>query len=126
MKKIGWFELLIYACVFIAPLMVSSVSFAGDVVDVSTMNGKVMCGYQGWFTCEGDGAGRGWFHWGKRGEFKPGACTIDLWPDMSELDDDEKFPTEFKYKDGSAASVFSSFKEKNGGAPLSMDEGLWN
>ena len=23
----------------------------------------MLCGYQGWFACEGDGAGRGWHHW---------------------------------------------------------------
>src|SRR3954464_650030 len=32
-------------------------------VDTSTLTGKVMCGYQGWFNCDGDGAGRGWAHW---------------------------------------------------------------
>src|SRR5512146_2437127 len=50
-----------------------------------TMTGKVLCGYQGWFTCPGDGSGRGWFHWSKD-VFEPGSCTIDLWPDMSEYD----------------------------------------
>ena len=49
-------------------------------VDPSTMTGKVLCGYQGWFTAEGDGSGRGWFHYGGRGGFKPGNCSIDLWP----------------------------------------------
>ncbi|MEI9897852.1 MAG: hypothetical protein WDN28_29340 [Chthoniobacter sp.] len=29
-------------------------------VDTGTLTGKVMCGYQGWFNCEGDGANRGW------------------------------------------------------------------
>ncbi|CAE7360439.1 unnamed protein product, partial [Symbiodinium sp. CCMP2456] len=43
--------------------------------------GSVTCGYQGWFTCPGDGSDRGWHHWGKGGDFMPGACTIDLWPD---------------------------------------------
>lgn len=33
------------------------------VVDASTLTGKVMCGYQGWFNCESDGAERGWVHW---------------------------------------------------------------
>ena len=31
-------------------------------VDTSTLSNKVMCGYQGWFNVEGDGAERGWVH----------------------------------------------------------------
>ncbi|MHB8957244.1 MAG: hypothetical protein ACYC4U_30135 [Pirellulaceae bacterium] len=60
-------------------------------VDTSTLSGKVMCGYQGWFTTPDDGAQRGWTHYGRRGRFEPGSCTIDLWPDVSELDDDEPY-----------------------------------
>ncbi|MEX2185774.1 MAG: glycoside hydrolase family 71/99-like protein [Pirellulales bacterium] len=81
-------------------------------VDASSLQGKVMCGYQGWFTAEGDGSGRGWTHYGHGGRFEPGACTIDLWPDLSELDDDEKFATAFRHADGSAAQVFSSIHPK--------------
>lgn len=81
-------------------------------VDVSTLDGKVMCGYQGWFNTPGDGAGRGWTHYGRRGRFEPGYCTIDLWPDVSELDDDEKFATAFRHADGSPAHVFSSHSRK--------------
>jgi hypothetical protein len=80
-------------------------------VDTSTMTGKVLCGYQGWFTCPGDGSARGWFHWGK-GVFEPGNCNIDLWPDISEYDNDERFPTPFKYADGSPAYVYSSMNPK--------------
>ncbi len=81
-------------------------------VDASTLRGKVMCGYQGWFAAEGDGCGRGWYHWkGPRG-FMPGSCTIDLWPDVSELDPDERYATAFRHADGRPAEVFSSFNQK--------------
>src|SRR5205809_112692 len=60
----------------------SSVSNPG--VDRSTMTGKVLCGYQGWFAAQGDGVGRGWYHWLGRNGFEPGSCKIDLWPDVSE------------------------------------------
>jgi len=79
-------------------------------VDTSTLLGKTMCGYQGWFNCEGDGAERGWFHWTKgSGPMAPGNAKVDLWPDVSELKPDERFATEFRHADGSAAEVFSSF-----------------
>jgi hypothetical protein len=81
-------------------------------VDCSTLTGKVMCGYQGWFTTPGDGSGRGWRHYPSRGQFKPGSCGIDLWPDMSELDEDEKYPTPFRDKEGRVATVFSSHQRK--------------
>ena len=80
-------------------------------VNVATLTGKVMCGYQGWFTTPGDGAGRGWFHYGGR-DFGPGHCTIDLWPDITELGEDEKHPTPFRHADGSVAHVFSSMNRK--------------
>lgn len=88
----------------------SSVSKPG--VDVKTLNGKVMCGYQGWFAAEGDGLGRGWYHWNGRNGFQPGSCKIDLWPDVSELDADERYATPFKHADGSPAEVYSAFTRK--------------
>lgn len=81
-------------------------------VDTTTLTGKVMCGYQGWFATEGDGSGRGWVHFGRGKEFRPGHCTIDLWPDMSEMDPDETYRTPFKHKDDKAAYVFSSYNQK--------------
>ena len=63
--------------------------YAGPVVrgvDTSTLSNKVMCGYQGWFNAEGDGAERGWVHWTKRrGPLEPGNAQIDLWPEVSEF-----------------------------------------
>jgi len=81
-------------------------------VDTSTMHKKVMCGYQGWFSAEDDGAQKGWFHYSARGRFEPGHCSIDLWPDVSELDAEEKYATPFKHADGTTACVFSSHNRK--------------
>ena len=82
-------------------------------VDTTTLIGKVMCGYQGWFNCDGDGAERGWVHWTKgRGPLAPGNAKIDLWPDLSEFAAEERFATGFHHADGSVAEVFSSFKKE--------------
>lgn len=96
------------------------VNLAGDTqeqvrgVDCGTLHGKVMCGYQGWFNCEGDGAGLGWTHWTKD-RFKPFArdnVKIDLWPDVSELGQAERFATGFSHVNGQPAEVFSSFNRE--------------
>ena len=81
-------------------------------VDTSTVYGKVMCGYQGWFRAPGDGSGQGWVHWGRGSAFNPDSCTIDYWPDTRELTDEEKYPTDFRHADGSTAYVYSSFDKK--------------
>lgn len=81
-------------------------------VDSTTLSGKVMCGYQGWFNGEGDGAERGWFHWTKRGGAPgPGNIKVDLWPDVTELGPAERFATGFKDANGRVAEVFSSFNQ---------------
>jgi hypothetical protein len=82
------------------------------VVDAEGLAGKIMCGYQGWFDCPDDGSERGWVHWGRSGQFAPGYCTVDWWPDMSEYGEDEKFATGFQNADGSTAYVFSSHNRK--------------
>lgn len=81
------------------------------LVPNTTLEGKVMCGYQGWFNAQGDGANRGWRHW--NGTLPgPGNTSVDLWPDTSELAPNERFDTGFKLKDGRVAQVFSSFKRQ--------------
>lgn len=79
-------------------------------VDTRTLHGKVMAGYQGWFNTPGDGAGRGWFHWSKsRDEMGDGTAKVDLWPDMSEYGEHERYATGFTNPDGTPAEVFSSY-----------------
>ena len=79
-------------------------------VDATTLRGKVMCGYQGWFRCPGDAAGLGWVHWSRdRNRIAPETLTFEMWPDMTEYADEEQFPAPgFTYPDGSQATLFSS------------------
>jgi hypothetical protein len=81
-------------------------------VDVRTLDRKVMCGYQGWFRTPPDGSGLNWLHYDQNERFEPGHCSIDLWPDLRDFDDDEKHPTAFRHRDGSTAHVFSSLNQK--------------
>ncbi|MDT8432122.1 MAG: hypothetical protein RQ746_11425, partial [Bacteroidales bacterium] len=77
------------------------------VVDNSTLDGKVMFGYQGWFNHPDDGAGLGWVHWGNF--YEPLRSTVDMYPDMREYGQDEKYDAHLTFPDGSMAPVFSSF-----------------
>jgi hypothetical protein len=103
---------LLRAVIWLAAVVAPLTAFSAAPVDVSTLTGKVMCGYQGWFNCEGDGAGRGWVHWNKgKGPLAPGNAKNDLWPDVSELGPEERFATGFRHTNGRPAEVFSSFKQ---------------
>jgi len=88
-------------------------AFDNAPVDTSTLNGKVMFGYQGWFLCPGDGSDLNrWHHWLKNDPPDPVRLDIDTWPDMRELDPDERFPTAFLLPNGEPAEVFSSYTQK--------------
>ena len=93
------------------PVISQSAATEGGRVDCSTIYGKVLCGYQGWFGVPGDGgSGNGWHHWTKNWAepLADGNAKIDLWPDVSELSPAERFQTGFKLSDGRPAEVFSS------------------
>jgi hypothetical protein len=79
-------------------------------IDATTLYKKVLCGYQGWFGCPGDDADRGWVHWGRNpGRIAPETLTVDMWPDMTEYTDEEKYPVPgFTQADGRQAHLFSS------------------
>ena len=78
--------------------------------DASTLDKKVLLGYQGWFTCPSDGSGR-WSHW-SRGAPSPDTLTIDLYPDLSELDADELCEVPGMTISGKPAYLFSSRNPK--------------
>lgn len=78
----------------------------------TTLNGRHVVGYQGWFACPSDAGGRGWRHWFRGGQPSVEALTVDMWPDTSGFDQDELCPTPFVKPDGGQAFLFSSQQEK--------------
>ena len=81
-------------------------------VDPSTMKGKIFCGYQGWFTTQGDGSPKSWIHWtsnGKRPNYDN--IRVDAWPDLTEISEQNRYGTDLKFPDGSSAYVFSSLDQ---------------
>ena len=93
------------------PDLVEEVKYDTTGVLFKSYNGLVMAGYQGWFTAEGDGAGRGWHHYQKNGKFEPGSASIDFWPDVTDYS--KTYNTAFKYATGQAAKVYSPYDEES-------------
>jgi len=81
--------------------------YIGDhPVDANSLAGKVICGYQGWFRAGGDPSGQGWVHY-VHGDFSD--LTVEMWPDMSEYSEAEKYPVPgWTHANGDQAYLFSS------------------
>ena len=82
-------------------------------VDATTLDGKVLCGYQGWFNTPGDGTDFGFVHWGQ-GLDRPdgGRFTVDMWPDLSEYDPRDLCDVPgLKMPDGSPARLYSAYRK---------------
>lgn len=86
----------------------------GPEIDPTTLRHKVLCGYQGWFRCPDDPAREGWRHWSRDArKIGPDSLTFEMWPDMTECEDDEKYPAPgFTYPTGKPAHLFSSANPK--------------
>src|SRR5260370_11293351 len=61
-----------------------------QAVDASSLKGKVLLGYQGWFRCPGGGpSGTNWSHWTSSGVPTAASISIDMYPDMREFEPGE-------------------------------------
>lgn len=91
--------------------VVNDDSGGDDVVAPTTMTGKIMAGYQGWFTAKNDGGYNKWDHWcdHKQDMPRPDNVKFDMWPDLREYAAKELYPTAFTYADGSNAGLYSAY-----------------
>jgi hypothetical protein len=63
-----------------------------QAVDFTTLDGKVLLGYQGWFNCPGDGdPNRGWRSWAN-GTPSPKKLAVDMYPDLIEFNPSDLCP----------------------------------
>jgi hypothetical protein len=115
MSRLSRFALLIFAltaCGFLAPSFPNRAAEdpGAPEVDVKTLQGRMMCGYQGWFRCPGDAADQGWVHWSRDPRrLSPETVSFEMWPDMREYGDKERFAAgDFADADGKQAYLFSS------------------
>ena len=78
-------------------------------IDASTIKGKVLCGYQMWFGAVGDGVHNRWVHWASATRISKDNLTVEMWPDLTDYPESERFPVEgLKHSDGRTAYLFSS------------------
>jgi hypothetical protein len=81
-------------------------------VDFSTLYGKHVVGYQGWFSCLTDPDGLRWRHWFRGNQPVATDLVVDMWPDTSELTPPELCPTGLSLPSGKPAYLFSSDNAK--------------
>ena len=97
-------------CIALFSLLLFCTLHAADEIDASSLRGRVLCGYQGWFRCPGDAMNAGWIHWSRDGKrITPETLTFEMWPDLSGFPENERFNAPgFTYPDGRQAQLFSS------------------
>jgi hypothetical protein len=88
--------------------------------DPSSIIGKVVCGYQGWFTAEGDGSPiNTWSHWSIGTAPKAGVLPnpnpnldFDVYPDVEYYDSSSLFQTNFAtLGNGTSSKLYASIKQ---------------
>jgi uncharacterized protein (TIGR03437 family) len=86
---------------------------AAGGVDPSTLTGKVLLGYQGWFRCPGGGpSGTNWSHWTSSGVPTAASISIDMYPDMREFEPGEACAIPNMTVGDSPAYLFSAGNSK--------------
>ncbi|KAL0478273.1 hypothetical protein AKO1_008556 [Acrasis kona] len=90
-------------------LLASAVWCASPTVDPTTLKGKVMFGYQGWFNTPNDVTSQGFRHWSTSlSTVDASTVRVDMWPDTSEYNQSLLYNTGFTFPNGTVAKLFSS------------------
>ncbi len=106
--------------IFLFSVLFFNTARAQGPVDPSSIIGKVVCGYQGWFNCTGDGSPiNHWSHWSPGNPPQAGVApnpnpnlTFDAYPDVSIYNPASLFQTNFANQgNGNPAQLFSSYKQ---------------
>jgi hypothetical protein len=100
-------------------LLISSLR-AQVAPEAQSITGKVIAGYQGWFTCYGDGSPIArWRHWSggvyqsNAGAPAPGSLTFEAYPDVSEYPASQLFQTNLtNLSSGASSKLFSSYPQE--------------
>src|SRR5260370_14728967 len=86
-----------------------------QAVDSSSLKGKVLLGYQGWFRCPGGGtSGTNWSHWTSGGAPTPASISIDMYPDTREFEAGEACAVPNMTVGGPPAYLFSARNSHTG------------
>jgi hypothetical protein len=89
-------------------------SAARDTIDASSIDRKLLMGYQGWFACPGDSSPPNrWVHWFRSQTPIAANATFDIWPDLREFGNDELFATQMRFPKGDTAKLYGAYKEKS-------------
>jgi hypothetical protein len=93
------------------PIVRSTISpIPHTTVDASTMEHKLLMGYQGWFSCPDDGSQLGMFvHWFKGEQPTAANLRVEMWPDASELTPEEYCETDMYSPSGQPAYLYSAY-----------------
>ncbi|PHN06302.1 xylosidase [Flavilitoribacter nigricans DSM 23189 = NBRC 102662] len=94
-------------------LLICSFTSTSQSIDASRIDNKVICGYQGWFNCAGDGSPLNtWVHWATS-QPGPSSLSFELFPDVSQYDSQDLYATNFpQLGNGADAKLFSSYPER--------------
>jgi len=118
--KSGWRNQGSWIAIFflIFFFLINNLGRAQAPIDPTSIVGKVVCGYQGWFTCTGDGSPiNQWTHWSPTNPPQAGIApnpnpnlTFDAYPDVSIYNPASLYQTNFASLGGGAPSqLFSDY-----------------
>ncbi len=89
-------------------VLITVLSGVAQNIDPSSLDGKVLLGYQGWFRCPGGGTmGTNWSHWAN-GVPAAASLVIDMYPDLREFEQGETCAVPGMTIGPNPASLFSS------------------